>query len=95
MKKNMQKILAAFLIGSVMFFGAFKPAESAQPGPPEMGKTEWGQISNLFPLMQPDVGYLEDIAFEKMQGKERVALIVSKQPTSLPYIEYRAGGACC
>ena len=81
----MQKILAAFLIGFVMFFGAFSPVESAPPGPPEAGKTE---VS----VMQPDGGYLEDIAFEKMQGKERVTLMVSKQPARLPYIEYQAGG---
>ena len=93
MKENMQKILAAFLTGFVMFFGAFSPVGSAPPGPPpETGKTEWGQILNLSPLMQPDVGYLEDIAFEKMEGKERVVLIVSKQPASLPYIEYQAAG---
>jgi type IV pilus assembly protein PilQ len=87
MKENMQKILAAFLIGFVMFFGAFSPVESAPPGPtPETGKAE---VS----VVQPDAGYLEDIAFEKMQGKERVTLMVSKQPASLPYIEYQAGGA--
>ena len=84
MKKNMQKILTAFLIGFVMFFGAFGPAESAPPGPPDAGRTE---VSGV----QGDVGYLEDITFEKTRGKERVTLMVSQQPVIS--IENQAGNA--
>jgi len=78
MKKNVQRSLVTFLIAFLVFFGAFRTTEGAPPGPPASGKTEWGQISNLSPL--PDEGYLEDITFERGGGRERVTLMVSRQP---------------
>jgi type IV pilus assembly protein PilQ len=74
MRENIQKILVAFLICFLVFFGAFRPAESASPsGPPDAGITNTSGT-------QQEVGYLEDIAFEKIQGKERIKLTVSRQP---------------
>lgn len=84
MKKNVQRALVTFLIAFLMFFGDFRPAESAQAGPPDSGKTE---VS----VVQPDVGYLKDITFEKAGGKERVTLTVSQQPVIS--IENQAGNA--
>jgi len=71
MKKNIPWIV--FLIAFVMFFGNAKYARSAPPeaaNPPKITAPE---------VQKADFGYLENITFEKMKGKERITIIVSKQ----------------
>jgi type IV pilus assembly protein PilQ len=72
MKKNKPWIV--FLITVVMFFSNADCARSEQQGaknPPEAASA---------PKVQSAVfGYLENITFEKIKGKERVTIIASKQ----------------
>ena len=82
MKKK--RALVAFLIGLVMFFGANRPAGSAPPALPNRDDTEASMV-------QGEVGYLGEITFEKTGGKERVTLMVSKQPAIS--IENQVGNA--
>jgi type IV pilus assembly protein PilQ len=64
MRRNIRWTWIALLAGFVMFFGNVQYAGSAPPSASDPGAS---------------VGYLEKITFEKLKGKERVTLIVSKQ----------------
>jgi len=83
MKKKLPWIV--FLIAFVMFFSNVEYAGSAPPeatNPPEVSAPQ-GQ--------KTDFGYLENITFEKIKGKERLTIVVSKQ--SGVTIEALAGNA--
>ncbi|MCX5856000.1 MAG: secretin and TonB N-terminal domain-containing protein [Deltaproteobacteria bacterium] len=73
MKRNMQWTWIALLAGFVMFFGNVPYAGSAPPGTADSGGTAATGVKEV------SVGYLEKITVEKLKGKERVTLIVSKQ----------------
>lgn len=64
MRRNTRMTWIALLAGFVMFFGNVPYARTAPPN-----------------MTDPagNVGYLENITFEKMKGKERVTLMISKQ----------------
>ncbi|MDD4357790.1 MAG: hypothetical protein PHN98_11115, partial [Smithellaceae bacterium] len=68
MKKYLSKVIPAFII-ILMFL--FAPA---------------GVITDLNADQNndPGVGYLENILFEKLSGRERVSLVVSQQPKVAP-----------
>jgi type IV pilus assembly protein PilQ len=66
MRKNIQWTWIALLTGFVMFFGTVQYARSAPPSAADPAGA---------------VGYLENITFEKLKGKERITLMVSKQST--------------
>jgi type IV pilus assembly protein PilQ len=83
MKKKLPWIV--FLIAFVIFFSNIKYAGSAPPeatNPPEVSAPQ---------VQKTDFGYLENITFEKIKGKERITLVVSKQ--SGVTIEALAGNA--
>ncbi|MBN1612855.1 MAG: secretin and TonB N-terminal domain-containing protein [Deltaproteobacteria bacterium] len=73
MKKFGQWTWIAFLIGFVVFSGDAQNARSApyDPGAPDNEKI--GQSAMV------DVGYLEDVTFERIRGRERVYLVLSRQ----------------
>ena len=64
MSRNRRWTWIALLAGFVMFFGNVPDARTAPPNTAEPAG---------------NVGYLENITLEKLKGKERVILIVSKQ----------------
>lgn len=68
MKKYLSKVIPAFIIISMFLF---LPA---------------GVITNLNADENNDsgVGYLENILFEKLSGRERISLVVSQQPQVAP-----------
>ena len=71
MKKKLPWIVC--LIAFVMFFSNVEYAGSAPPeatNPPEVSAP---------PVKKTDFGYLENITFEKIKGKERLTIVVSKQ----------------
>lgn len=83
MKKKLPWIVC--LIAFVMFFSNVEYAGSAPPeatNPPEVSAP---------PVKKTDFGYLENITFEKIKGKERLTIVVSKQ--SGVTIEALAGNA--
>jgi type IV pilus assembly protein PilQ len=63
MRRNVRWTWIAMLAVFVMFFGNVQYARSAPPGVADSGAS---------------IGYLENITFEKLKSKERVALIISK-----------------
>jgi type IV pilus assembly protein PilQ len=73
MKKNMRWTWIALLAGFVMFFGNVPCAVSAPPGAADTGGTSATGVKGV------TVGYLEKITVEKLNGKERVTLIASRQ----------------
>jgi len=75
-------LLAGILtfFGSVPYAGAASPNNTADPSVTQASAAEQGN----------NVGYLENIAFEKLKGKERLTLMTSKQ--SGVNVENRAGG---
>ncbi|MEI8173712.1 MAG: hypothetical protein WCH07_09550 [Deltaproteobacteria bacterium] len=73
MKKNMRWTWIALLAGFVMFFGNVPYAGSAPPGVADSGGTAATGVKEV------SVGYLEKITVEKLNGKERVTMIVSRQ----------------
>ena len=68
MKKYLSKVIPAFIIISMFLFA---PA---------------GVITDLNADQNkdPGVGYLENILFEKLSGRERISLVVSQQPRVAP-----------
>ena len=83
MKKKLPWIV--FLIAFVMFFSNVEYARSAPPeatNPPGVSAPQ---------VQKTDFGYLENITFEKIKGKERLTIVVSKQ--SGVTIEALAGNA--
>jgi type IV pilus assembly protein PilQ len=68
MKKYLSKVIPAFIIISMFLF------------------TPAGVITDLNADQNNDsgVGYLENILFEKLSGRERVSLVVSQQPRVAP-----------
>jgi len=83
MKKKLPWIVC--LIAFVMFFSNVEYAGSAPPeatNPPEVSAPQ---------VQKTDFGYLENITFEKIKGKERLTIVVSKQ--SGVTIEALAGNA--
>lgn len=73
MRKNVRWTWIALLAGFVMFFGNVPYAGSAPPGAADSGGTAATGVKEV------SVGYLEKITVEKLKGKERVTLIVSRQ----------------
>jgi type IV pilus assembly protein PilQ len=83
MKKKLPWIV--FLIAFVMFFSNVEYAGSAPPEVTNPPGVSAPQVQNT------DFGYLENITFEKIKGKERITIVVSKQ--SGVTIEALAGNA--
>ena len=73
MRKNVRWTWIALLAGFVMFFGNVPYAGSAPPDAADPGGTAATGVKGV------SVGYLEKITVEKLKGKERVTLIVSRQ----------------
>ena len=71
MKKNIPWIV--FFTAFVIFIGI---AEFARSAPPEAANTP--QVSAT-KEQTADFGYLESVTFEKMNGKERITIVASKQ----------------
>ncbi|MBM4270847.1 MAG: hypothetical protein FJ139_01615 [Deltaproteobacteria bacterium] len=70
MKKSVSWI--AFLVGFMVLFVCVQLTQSAPPGPSDPAKPEISATGE-------SVGYLEDVIFEKLKGKERITLVVTKQ----------------
>ncbi|MEN6317785.1 MAG: secretin and TonB N-terminal domain-containing protein [Syntrophaceae bacterium] len=71
MKRNISWIV--FLITFILFFSNAGYAQSENPGAQNPSN------SAAFKAMSASFGYLENITFEKMKGKERVTIATSKQ----------------
>jgi type IV pilus assembly protein PilQ len=71
MKKNMPWII--ILIACVMFIGSTEYAGSA---PPEEKTSQEAPAANV---QGTDFGYLEGVTFDRINGKERLTLVLSKQ----------------
>lgn len=73
MKKFWQWTWIAFLMGFIVFSGNTQSARGApaDPGAPDNTTVEQSETVN--------VGYLEDVTFGRVQGKERVSLVLSRQ----------------
>jgi len=69
MKKYFSKIIPAFIILWIFLYVPLGIAQSQNAG----AKTD-----------AANVGYLENIVFEKLSGRERVSVVVSKQPVVAP-----------
>ncbi|MHB8139267.1 MAG: secretin and TonB N-terminal domain-containing protein [Smithellaceae bacterium] len=75
MKKYLSKIIPAFIVVSAFLFipaGVITDLNAAQ-------NKDSGVKSEM-----ANVGYLENILFEKFSGRERVSLVVSQQPVIAP-----------
>jgi len=73
MKKFGQWTWIAFLIGFIVFSGNIQSARGAPTDPGEADNSSTGQSAMV------NVGYLEDITLGRVQGKERVSLVLSRQ----------------